>query len=151
MEPGQGEGVEDIVLYHHVHIIPVQRDGRLYAELRLVSTPPCPAKVLSIGELETLIDDAQHVLTQLRWGYATYYVVTETASIEHDTRHLVPRATVEQATDIIHTLCGREIVPPYGRWSFSPLVYAVETAYHLCRTCAHLHRLRERKAPTAGH
>ncbi len=142
MEPGQSE---DILLQHNVRIAPVLRDGKLYAELRLIATPPCPAKVLSIGELETLIDDAQYVLAQLRWRYATYYVVTESTSFEHDTRHLVLRESIENAPDHLRAVCGRELSPPHERWSFSPLVYEIETVYKLCRTCAHLYSLREKK------
>ena len=144
MEPEQPE---NIAQYHHAHITPVLRDGKLYAELRLVSMPPCPSKILSIGELETLIDDAQRVLTQLRWQYATQYVVTEAASFEHATRHLVSREAVDRGVTPLHTLCGYEISVPYVRWSFSPLVYDIETVYKLCRTCAHIHGAHKKKPP----
>lgn len=144
MEPEQGE---DISLYHHVHITPVSRGGKLYAELRLASLPPCPAKILSLGELETLVDDAQRVLTQLRWRYATYYVVTEAASFEHATRHLVRREAVDSGAVPLHTLCGYEISGPYVRWSFSPLVYDTETVYKLCSRCAHSYDAHKKKYP----
>ncbi|MGZ6281685.1 MAG: hypothetical protein ACXWQ5_00060 [Ktedonobacterales bacterium] len=127
--------------HRQVVVRPITKDGTVYAEVRLVSVPPCQPRSLSIGELETLIEDAQRVVAMMRWNMATYFVTMDPENFERDTRHLAFRDVVEGATGEMRTVCGRAI---HSHWSFSPLVYDIKTVYNLCHTCARLYSLRHR-------